>query len=191
MAQPTTTLLDELIAAARGSYALLLGNRQASTYFDFSQRGLVSSIIALLVAVTVWSFSGLLLGAPVPSGLPTQIVLINIVTFGLQAGVAWLLLRQMGRTDGFIPYLVATNWVAALTAVVFVLSSLLGPVGAVLLLAALIAGLVVVVNICRLIVTLKPMQIVIFLVLQAVGVTLGIALVGSFFIDPALLAAAQ
>ena len=68
MAQPTTTFLDEMMAAARGCVALLVGNRQAPSYFDFSQRGLVGSLIATLIAIALAGFGPLLTGVSLPAG---------------------------------------------------------------------------------------------------------------------------
>lgn len=193
MPNKPTTFLDELFHAGQGCLALLTGNRQAAAYFDFSQRGLVGSFVAVLIAIAISAFGGMLLGTPIDPTLPTrsEIVIVNILACGLQAGIAYLVLRQMKRLDGLIPYLVATNWVALLTAVAFFVTALAGSFGLILLMAVAIGSLVILVNICRLLVTLTPLQIVLFLVVQGIGVLLGLAIFTSMFIDPATLQVAQ
>ena len=182
MAQKTASFLDELTSAARGCVALLTGNRQAASYFDFSQRGLVSSVIAVIIGVIVAAYGPMLLGFDQPAGVATQIVLANVGVFAVQARVAYMVLRQIGRLDGFIPYLVASNWVALLTAVTLFIAPLLGGLGMVMLVVVLIGTLVVFVNIGRLIVTLTPMQIFLLCVAQVAAVLIGSLLLGMVLI---------
>ena len=177
MAQPTTTFLDELTAAARGCVALLLGRREASTFFDFSQRGLVGSLIATIIAVGLAGFGPLLTGVPLPPGAATQSVIINGALFAAQAVTAFVALRQMGRQDGFIPYLVASNWVTLASAVLLLLSTLLGPAGIMILVLVVVLALATFINIGRFIVTLTPLQIGVLFISQAVGVFLALAVV--------------
>ena len=177
MAQPTTTFLDELTAAARGCVALLLGRREASTFFDFSQRGLVGSLIATIIAVGLAGFGPLLTGVPLPPGAATQSVIINGALFVAQAVTAFVALRQMGRQDGFIPYLVASNWVTLASAVLLLLSTLLGPAGIMILVLVVVLALATFINIGRFIVTLTPLQIGVLFISQAVGVFLALAVV--------------
>jgi hypothetical protein len=177
LAKPTTTFLDELTAAARGCAALVMGRREAASFFDFSQRGLVGSLIATLVAIALAGFGPVLLGVPVPAGAATQSIIVNFVLFLAQAATAFLALRQMGRQDGFMPYLVASNWVTLASAIMLLLSTLLGPPGIVVLLFVAIFAIVTFINIGRFIVTLKPMQIGVVFISQAVGVFVALALV--------------
>ena len=177
MAQPTTTFLDELMAAARGCFALLVGNRQAPSYFDFSQRGLVGSLIATLIAIALAGFGPLLTGIPLPAGAATQSIIVNGALFVAQAATAFIALRQMGRQDGFIPYLVASNWVTLASALLLLASTLLGPLGIVILVLVVIRALATFINIGRFIVTLTALQIGILFISQAVGVFLALAVV--------------
>lgn len=177
MAQPTTTFLDELMAAARGCVALLVGNRQAPSYFDFSQRGLVGSLIATLIAIGLAGFGPLLTGASLPAGAATQSIVLNGVLFLAQAATAFIALRQMGRQDGFVPYLVASNWVTLASALLLLLSTLLGPAGIFILVLVVILALATFINIGRFVVTLTGLQIGILFVSQAVGVFLALAIV--------------
>lgn len=177
MAQPTTTFIEELMAAARGCVALLVGNRQAPDHFDFSQRGLVGSLIATVIAIGLAGFGPLLTGVPLPPGAATQSIIINAVLFLAQAATAFIALRQMGRQDGFVPYLVASNWVTLASAILLLASTLLGPLGIGILVLVVVLALASFINIGRFIVTLTPLQIGILFVSQAVGVFLALAVV--------------
>ena len=183
MAQKTATFLDEANAAMRGCFALVTGNRQASTFFDFSQRGLVGSLIAVLIAVVIGGFSPMLIGAPLPAGAATQSVLVNVVLYAAQAGTAFIALRQMARQDGFLPYLVASNWVTLLSALMLLVSTLLGPAGVVVLVLLVVVAIATFINVGRFIVTLTPLQIGILFLSQAVGVFIALAIV-SVIIGP-------
>lgn len=172
MAKPTTTFLDETIAAARGCVALLIGNRQAAGWFDFSQRGLIGSLIAVLVGILIAAYGPLLIGVQMPPGAATQSVMINLALFAGQAVTAFLALRQMGRQDGFVPYLVASNWVTLASSLLLLLSILFGPIGIALLVLVLFLALASFINIGRFIVTLTGLQIGLLFLSQAVGVFL-------------------
>jgi hypothetical protein len=185
LAQPTTTFLDELMAAARGCVALVLGRREAASYFDFSQRGLVGSLIATVIAIGLAGFGPLLTGVPLPAGAATQSIIVNGALFVAQAATAFIALRQMGRQDGFIPYLVASNWVTLASALLLLLSTLLGPTGIVVLALVVVVALATFINIGRFIVTLTPLQIGILFVSQAVGVFLALAVVAVLLGPPA------
>ena len=180
MAQPTPTFLDELTAAARGCVALLTGKRNAPDYFDFSQRGLVGSLIAVLLAVALAGFGPMLSGIQSPPGASTQAILVNLLLYVAQGGTAFLALRQMGRTDGFVPYLVASNWVTLATAVLMLISAILGPLGSLVLILVVILAIASFINVGRFVVTLKPMQIGILFLSQAVGVFLALVVVSLF-----------
>ncbi|HEY8576075.1 MAG TPA: hypothetical protein VIL88_07030 [Devosia sp.] len=176
MAKPTT-FLDEMTAAMRGCAALVMGRREASSFFDFSQRGLVGSLIATTIAMALAGFGPLLLGVPLPSGAATQSIIVNFVLFVTQAVTAMIALRQMGRQDGFIPYFVASNWVTLASALMLLVSTLFGPLGMILLLFIAVFAILTFINIGRFIVTLKPVQIALLFLSQAVGVFLAIGLV--------------
>ena len=177
MARPTATFLDEMTNAFRGCYALLVGNRQASTYFDFSPKGLVGSLIGVVVAIGLNAFGPMLLGFSLPPGLATQSVVISVAMFLAQAGTAFLALRQMGRQDGYLPYLVASNWVTLVTGILALVATLLGNLGVVVLLLILILAISSFINVGRYIVTLTWMQIALLFVSQVVGVLLAAAIV--------------
>jgi hypothetical protein len=186
LAQPNSPFFEEAASAIRGCIALITGKRDASVYFDFSQRGLVGSLIAAVVAVMLAGFGPVLFGIDLPAGTATQSVVVNAVLFVAQAGMAAIVLRQMGRQDGFIPYLVASNWVTLVSAVLLLISTLFGEVGIVLLLGIAIVALLTFINIGRFIVTLAPLQIAALFVSQAVGVFLALGIVALFLPAPAL-----
>jgi hypothetical protein len=168
---------DELMAAMRGSFALVMGKREAPSYFDLGRRGLAGSFIAVALAIVLAAYGPLLLGMSLPPGGATQSVLVNIVLFAAQAGTAYIALRQMGRQDGFVPYLVASNWITLVSALLVMLSTLLGPLGIIVLLVIILVAIASFINIGRFIVTLAPLQIGILFLSQAVGVFLALAVV--------------
>lgn len=187
MPQPHQTFVDEALNAARGFVALVAGKRDASTFFDFSLRGLVGSLIAVLVAMLVAGFGPMLMGVPVPPGAPTQSIVVNAFLFAAQAGMAWIVLRQMGRQDGFVPYLVASNWVTLASGLLLLVSTAFGEVGLVLLLGIVVIALLTFINIGRFIVTLSALQIGLLFVSQAVGVFLALGLVALFLPAPPIM----
>ena len=185
MAKTTATFLEELMAAVQGCLALVTGKRDAPSFFDFSQRGLISSLIAVILGIALAGFGPVLVGVPLPSGAATQSIIVNAVLFVAQAGTAFIALRQMGRQDGFLPYLVASNWVTLVSAVLLLLSTLLGPLGLIILVAVVIVAIATFINIGRLIVTLTPLQIGILFISQAVGVFVALAVVAVIIGPPA------
>ena len=181
MAQPTPSFFEELPAAARGSLVLVLGDRQASAYFDFRQTGIVGSFIAFVVGLTVQAFGPGLFGTPMPAGIATGTMILGGVIMAVQLGVAWLILRQLGRGDGFVPFVVVQNWamlfqgiLAVATIALFGQPFAIAPdgqmmeftTGSVPFLMLGIVALVVIVNISRLILTLRPLHVVLFVVAQ-------------------------
>lgn len=173
------------MAAVQGCLALVTGKRDAPSFFDFSQRGLIGSLIAVILGIALAGFGPVLVGVPLPSGAATQSIIVNAVLFVAQAGTAFIALRQMGRQDGFLPYLVASNWVTLVSAVLLLLSTLLGPLGLIILVAVVIVAIATFINIGRLIVTLTPLQIGILFVSQAVGVFVALAIVAVIIGPPA------
>jgi hypothetical protein len=185
LAARQTTILEELSAAARGVLALLVGDRKAPDYFDFSQRGLVGSFIALLAAQFIGAFAPVLFGIDLPPGAITRALIAVALVFVAQMGFAAIVLRQLGRMDGLTPYLVAYNWMNLfLTLVAGVLGGLgLGGIGLIIILGIVV--LVMLINIARLVVTLSPLQIAMFLIAQLIGVSIAQILVGVMFPDVA------
>jgi hypothetical protein len=168
------TFLEELTAAARGCWALLLGRRNAPSYFDFSQRGLVTSFIAFLFATALNAYLPILLRLDLPAGSITRDLVTNAVLFVLQVGFAALVLRQLGRLDGLVPYLVADNWATFFVTALSLVLMITGFPAEVTLIAVGILVIIVEINIARLVVTLSPLQIAMFLIAQMVGLCIGL-----------------
>lgn len=173
------SLIEELLAAGRGTVQLLIGRRDASQNFDLSLRGLVGSFVVFLAAAAFNAYLPRFLGS---EGAPaaTSAMLFVLVLYGVQAGAAAAVLRLYGRSDGFIPYLVCDNWATFFLSVISALMVFVGLNGDVALLILGVAVIAIEINIARLIVTLRPLQIVGFLVAQMVGVFIGLAIIGAF-----------
>ncbi|HEY4199228.1 MAG TPA: hypothetical protein VGM83_01585 [Devosiaceae bacterium] len=174
-----TSLIDEMVAAARGCLFLLVGNRQASGYFDFSRRGLIGSFIALLAATAFSAYLPRLFGFAAENGSITRGLLLSGLLFAMQIGFAAIVLRQLKRLDGMSPYLVTYNWATAFLALISTVLALVGFVGDFTLIVVALVMLVIEINAARLIVTLTPLQIAMFLIAQVVGVTVGLLLLSA------------
>lgn len=161
--------------------ALLVGDRQSSSYFDFSLRGLVGSFIAFLLVTLATAFLlPLLVGGVSPPGEATRGIISTLLLLAVKDGAAWLFLRQNGRLDGFVPLLVADNWVNVFGAIIgAIVAALVGPSDIVLLGMGLVV-IIIEVNIARLIVTLSAWQIAIFIVVQLVASSVGVFLLFAF-----------
>jgi hypothetical protein len=182
------SFFDELVAAGRGVVALIVGDRKAAQYFDLSQRGLIGSFIGLL-AVT---FVSALIPLAMPGAETYSIgrsALIAVILFGFQIGFAAIALRQMKRLDGLRPYVVADNWASVYISVGQLLLSFVGFQGDIAFFSLSILVIIVEINIARLIVTLSPLQIAMFMIAQLVGVAIALLLVGILFPSPELQAA--
>jgi hypothetical protein len=176
-----TTILEEMRSAARGLIALVTGDRKSASYFDFSQRGLAGSFIAFLAVTAVNATLPVVLGYSGPAASISRAVLMVAVLFALQIGFAAIVLRQLGRLDGLVPYLVADNWATFFITLGSTALALVGLSGDMALIAIGILVIVIEINIARLIVTLSPLQIAMFLVAQLVGVSIGLLLLGLMF----------
>jgi hypothetical protein len=182
LAQQQSTFIEEMMAAGRGVIGLLAGDRQAGSYFDLSLRGLAGSFVALLLVTALNGVLPVLLGAEDES--ITRNVLTVALLFVLQVGFSIIVLRQVGRLDGLVPYLVADNWATFFLTLVSAAVAAAGVANDVTLVVLGIVVIFVEVNIARLIVTLPPLQIAMFIIAQLVGVSIGLALIGFFLPVP-------
>lgn len=180
--------IDEVMAAGRGVAALIVGDRRAAQYFDFSQRGLVGSFIGFLVITFVSVILPLMIGAR-PDYSIAKSAVIAAILFASQIGFAAIVLRQMKRLDGLQPYIVADNWASVWISAGQLLLSLVGFQGDLAFFALSILVIVVEINIARLIVTLSPLQIAMFMIAQLVGVSIALIVVGILFPSPETVAA--
>jgi hypothetical protein len=179
LAQQQSTFIEEMMAAGRGVIGLLTGDRQSGSYFDLGQRGLLGSFIALLLITALNAVLPIILGHETES--IAQGVVTVVLMFGLQLGFSIIVLRQVGRMNGLVPYLVADNWA---TFFLTLISAALAAAGLANDFTLIVLGVVVIiveVNIARLILTLPPLQIAMFLIAQLVGVAIGLALLGFLF----------
>jgi hypothetical protein len=180
-----TTIFEELIAAARGVAGIIVGDRRAPANFDFSQRGLVGSFIAFIVATVFSAYLTVFTGSGGDSLSPGRVLVIAMFLFAVQMGFSALVLRQMKRLDGFVPYLVADNWASFFLTAISSILTLFGLGGDIVLLIVGVVILVIDVNIARLVVTLRPWQIAMFIVAQMVGVSIALIFIGTVFSLPA------
>lgn len=182
MAQQST-FIEELMAAGRGVFGLLIGDRRAGGYFDFSQRGLVGSFIALLLVEGLSAVLPMLMSIETAGGIARSTIMF-LILYGLQVLFCAIVLRQLKRLDGLTPYLVASNWMSFFMTLISTAVVAAGFAGDWVIIALGLVVIITEVNIARLIVTLSPLQIAMFLVAQLVGVLIGLALIGAIFPMP-------
>ncbi|HTJ56799.1 MAG TPA: hypothetical protein VL418_04440 [Devosiaceae bacterium] len=181
-----TTFIDELVAAGRGLAAIVTGDRRSASYFDFSLRGLAGSFVAILVATAFSAYVPIVTGGGNASRLPTGgWVLLELFLLAVQIGFSALVLRQLNRMDGLVPYLVAHNWANFFLSVVSTLLNIFGLTSDFVVLIIGVLMIAIEINIARLIVTLNPWQIAMFLIAQIVGVICGLILLILFVPLPA------
>jgi hypothetical protein len=191
LAYQNQTFLEEALSAVRGCWALVTGRQDAARYFDFTQRGLVGSFIALVLATGISVFGPALLGVPSQAGAATSAVLLAAMLFALQIAAAYIVLRQMGRLDGLIPFIVADNWVNFVVSLFGTVVLVLLGGSDVMLFAVGIISIIVEINIARRILTLSPMQVATFIVVQIVAQLIGLLILGGVMLQsmPAMPAA--
>lgn len=191
------TLIEEMIAAGRGMLALITSRRNASTYFNLTLVGLVGSFVAFFVSAGISTHTSsavidLLIADAIVipenatmQGWPGLLALL--VSHAIKLGFAAISLNWMKRVDGFVPFLVASNWADLFSITGFAILVYLGLGASVLVL--IFGGMVFLVhiNIARLIVTLRPMQIVLFFVTQFVGSVMAIIVISSLFVPASVL----
>jgi len=131
------SIIDEVVAAARGCFGLLAKNTNEIRYFDGSLAGVISSVIALLVALGVQT----MLGLPVPEGVtPPADVFVLIHLIGVNAagflGV-YMYLRVRRKPFDMSRYIVAHNWSNLFLLVITLIAVLIAPneIGSIVLVA--------------------------------------------------------
>lgn len=172
---------NEVASAGRGVLGLVIGNRRAASYFDFSQRGLVGSFIAFLIVMLFNTGAPLVLGISGMHGMVLRAVGTAAIVLVLQIAAAALVLRQMKRPEGLVPYIVTENWATFFLTIATTALGLMGIGGEFLLFATGIVILIVMVNTARLILTLTVWQIVTFIAAQLVAGVATLLLVGLLF----------
>ena len=183
-----TTIIEEMTAAARGVFALLVGDKRAASYFDFSQRGLAGSFIPILALTGFGALAASWMG--IENGSVFKSVATNVILFAAQIGMTAVVLNQLKRSDGFVPDLVADNW-AMFWASLFTLALSFVGIDPMVVMVAALVGVWLQISIARSILTLAPGQIVMLFVAQMAGVLIGLLIVlGIFPMSPAELEAA-
>lgn len=188
MAQQSS-FVEEMMAAGRGVIGLLTGDRNAGSYFDLSQRGLLGSFIALPLVTALNAVLPIVLGAEQAS-IGRDVASV-VILFVLQLGFSTIVLRQLKRMDGLVPYLVADNWATFFLTLVASAISAAGLNNDFTLVVLAMVVIFVEVNIARLIVTLSPLQIAMFLIAQIVGVFIGLQFLRLIFPAEVLVQAAS
>lgn len=179
--------LEEIMMAGRGVFAIIFGRRDASRYFRLDLAGLMGSLIALLVVEGAGAFLPAMMGDPGPL-TAAQLVLSSLVIFAMQVGGAAIVLNQIGRLDAFIPYMVTDNWASVFISLIAVVLTLLGFDPAVLQVVLVVVVLAVLINIGRVIMTLRPLQIAALMLVMLISVFVGLTFIALVFpIDPAIL----
>jgi len=90
---------------------------------------------------------------------------------------------MMGRLDGFMPYLVADNWVNFYVSLIGAISIVLLGGSDIMLLVVGLLSIIIEINIARRIVTLAPVQIAIFIVAQVVAQFVGLMVLGGIILQ--------
>lgn len=183
-AQPLS-FAQEATYAANGSWRLLIGRREAPGYFSKDMRGLVSSFIALLLSVAVTLVFNAFVAPPETTLTSFDLFFSNAVLYLVLTGASWVALRILDVADKFVAYLSVDNWVNAILSVVLAVLGLVNPAGDIVLFLALVAGLAARINNARLVVGLRAGGIVVLMVGQAIGVLIGLMMVGAI-LGPAL-----
>lgn len=157
MAQPRP-FTTEIANAILGTLALLTGQRDAASRFDFTPPGLAGSLIALVFVAGLDALLPRLLGVG-DSINALEALAFTLALYAVQLGVSVAILNWLKRLDAVVPFIVAYNWSAAVLSVAFTLASLLGMPAMAAMAFFGVLGLAVQINIGRLILTLRPLHI--------------------------------
>jgi len=175
----SANFLEELMAAGRGLIRLLVGDRRAGSYFDFSQRGLAGSFIALLIVAGLDAVLPLILSSRHDSIATSMFQLV--VIYGFQLGFTTLVLRQLKRMDALLPYMVSYNWLNFFATLILGAIFAAGIGASIAILVIGIMAIVIEVNIARLVMTLSPLHIAFMIGAQIIGVLIGLLLLMLLF----------
>lgn len=173
MPDQSSSFLQETASALRGVWALVVGDRSAASYFDLGQRGLVTSFLALILMIALQLGVSMALGFSEPGGHARSVLQTALAYAGIAAASS-LLLRALGRQDAFVPYLVTLNWSNVLFSALILVIALIGVAPAIYV--VMVAAVIVSVNIARLIMTLRPGQIAMLILVQVIGFFAGLVL---------------
>lgn len=165
-------------SALRGVLRLVIGDREAGRWFNLSTEGLIGSLIALLMVTAVSDYLPVLMGSP---GAMFRGFTIDMIMLSLQAGCTAIMLKQVGRLDGFVPYLTVDCWASVFVTIALTLFGVAGLGGEYVALPMTVLVIAVAVNIGRLIVGLPALQVAMFVIAQLVGAAIGLLVVSVLF----------
>jgi hypothetical protein len=178
------TFIEELMAAGRGVFGILLGDKQAPAYFDFTQRGLVGSFIGFIIITAVNLYLPLFMGTGLARGEITEGALQIAIGYALQLGASIIALRQLKRLDGLLPYVIADNWGSFYVTLIYVAVTAAGVTGLPVMVIFAIAIITLEINNARIVLTLAPIQVAIFVVARLVGAALAFGVIALLFPVP-------
>lgn len=106
----SNSLIEEIIAAARGCWGILAGNQALANGLDGSWSGVATSAIAVLMALGAQAMLQLPLPADVIAPIPL-LVLFHLLAVNIAGfyGV-YLFLRTKGKPFDIASYIAAHNW---------------------------------------------------------------------------------
>lgn len=181
MTQSQPTLSEETRSAIVGSWRLVIGRRDAPSYFSTDMRGLASSFVALLVSVLV-TFLISALVAPAGAGGSTFVALVqNALLYAGIMGASWVVLRLTNLTDKFVAFVTVENWVNAIVSIILALVALVTLSAELILVLAVVIGFLARINNARLVVGMKAGQIVMLIVVQTIGMMIALLAVGMLY----------
>lgn len=154
------SLFAEARSALRGVVAIAIGDRAAPRWFDLTGVGLVGSFIALTTALLVVA----VLQLAISGGGVALNLLASLGIYAVAIAMTAAFLSLVGRRDALVPVLATQNWASAYLNLLLVLVALVG--GLAPMVIVLLIGVVISVNILRLIGALKAGQIVGFFAFQ-------------------------
>jgi hypothetical protein len=173
-------LLEEMMSAGRGIIAVLIGDKRAVGYFDFSMHGLIGSFIAVVAVTALAGYLPIFVSKPSDgeSLVPVALVILSdAVTLAAQIAAVAILLRQIRRVDLLVPFLVASNWwtfAFTLLLVALLAAGVSVPFSTPMIFYPwLVVNLIIVVNIGRLILQLAAAQVALLVLATASGFLVG------------------
>ena len=181
------TLIDEMVMAARGVFALLSNNKNSPKFFDLTYAGLAGATIALLISLSLSAFLPSLIGQQDNQALlPYEAIIFTGTIYIIQIGAAAIIFNQFSRLDALVPYLVADFWSTFFVTTAMLLPSVLNLKNDLIMLILAICVLVIKINILRLIIKLpSAWHIVAFFAAQLGSGFIALIVLGHIFgVDP-------
>lgn len=178
MAEKGRPFSSELRSSFRGIIALMTGDRNAAGYFDFSPAGVAGSFVPVLMVAGFEMLEQMLLGAGAPGDITQSAVQTGIV-YATFIGATSLLLAAIGRRDAFPPFIVTYNWANAVLTLAVGILMLISFVVA--MTVAFVGTLIMIINIGRLVMTLKPSQVVMLMLTQIIGGAFSLLLLSALY----------